>query len=481
MLLPPVHTKHGNYGGLLMVPKNYDEIKDQMSQLLCNYDYRPDIFSPSIAYTYTVNSSTLGIINHICINNQNPELEKFLFVHEAGHVLFGHNRPKEDRINTYLESKLQGAYSRLAVYFGNDINYFFEIFTNYFLNLVMDFEVNSRLFTYQEFCYMSNMVKQFLQSDEGCDVWPEYYGLPAGKTWNEYLTIILLEPEIYFHRLRLAEMIKNYKKRKAQMFAEAGLAFDGNLSEQEYFAIQQNAMSALSKNEKESMKKIAQNHSDGKFSIPTGIMLGCSKTGGNACHIAFTKYVSMPDLVDKMKKILFVKKAGYTMRNQMYNVNRRKYSSSVIIPKTVKNTSLKKPDLYLLFDVSGSIDSKSVHDFIETFRKFKDEFKYTKIVYWTTSLVCETDLCDPLPNLYGGGTHMAKGIDYINIKYNLKEKDVFFMISDFCDNMNEWKNELEKLHCRKLAIDWTTSFNNINPGFETILKNDMDKKKAANL
>lgn len=103
------------------------------------------------------------------------------------------------------------------------------------------------------------------------------------------------------------------------------------------------------------------------------------------------------------------------------------------------------------------------------------------VMYGRNITDCETDLCDPLPNLYGGGTHMAKGIDYINIKYNLKEKDVFFMISDFCDNMNEWKNELEKLHCRKLAIDWTTSFNNINPGFETILKNDMDKKKAANL
>lgn len=451
-----------------MVPEKYDEIVSLMQNHVFSVTYDAKIEKPSIAYTYTVQSPSLGRIEQIYVNDSDEELAKFLFMHECGHILYGHTRPMQERIDSYLLEKLKGAYAKLKDYFGNYSGTFFKYFQSYFLNIVMDMEVNSRLFSQEEWNFFADKIQKMLKTSDQCGIWPSYYDLPLGLTWNEYLTIFLMEPELYFDKLRLLNILQEAKKQKVSQ------AFDGALTESDYFRIKNLAKNKkLTEKEIEQIKEKSQEHGNAEFGIPTGSMDCSTRNHAKPCTVKFTKYVSMPDLVEKMKKLLFTTSENLSLRNQMYNSNRRKYNSSVIIPKNVKAVRRnEKPDLYLLFDVSGSIDAKSVHDFIKTFEKFQKEFVNTTIIFWTTKLVHISKLGDKLPNLYGGGTDMASGIKYCKENFNIKPKDTFFLISDFFDYLKDWKTELEGLKCSKYAIDWATSPLEMNPGFKIILKND---------
>lgn len=457
-----------------MIPRKLNYILKQMSSLLCQYTFSREIYTPSIAYTLTCNSSIYGQTNHIYVNNKDKILSYYLFMHEAGHVIFDHTADIMTKIDGYLERQLCGAFKKCSKIFDEKFSDFFDFFIEALLNIVMDFEVNSRLFSHDEWIYFRRRLFEITLNPEYKGVWPEDYDLPPGKTWNEYLALIFMDPEKFFEKLHEEiQVAKEVEKKLAENGGKLNSDFNGELTALEYKAIRKNCMKnkKYSEEEKEALKKISEEHGSTEFNIPNGCMDGYSRdNSGKPTHINFTTFEDMPDLVKKMERILLVNKKGLTLRNQMYYSNRRKYGTSIIIPKTIKHNQLKKPDLLLLFDVSGSIDSYSVHSFIETFRHFKDEFKNTKIIFWTTRFVAEMTLDDEIPDLYGGGTNIAKGISHVKNNFDLKTRDVFFIISDLCDDLTEWEKELKTMNCRKLAIDWTKNKLNKNPGFERILK-----------
>ena len=453
-----------------MTPHKYNEVEKQMESRLYTVDYDKELFEPAIAYTNCPRESVMGDISHIYINDSDEMLAKYLFMHECGHILFGHCHNMYEREKILLEPKINAAFMRVKHLFRNDYKRYYACFRGFIFNTVMDFEVNSRLFSEVEWCFMKKRVCILTKDPEAEGCWPGDYGLELGRTWNEYLNIILMNIEKFIQMFRIQEAV-----RRAQI--AGGKEFNGELEEWEYERIKREcAAQRLSQKDIDAIKKISQNHQDG-FNIPTGGMDGYSRDGGGQqTRIKFTTYRSMPDLVDKVKKLLCVKRPAVNLRNQMYNTNRCKYATSIIIPKDVKFQRDDRPDLYLILDVSGSIDAQMVHDFVNTFQKVKNQFKHTKLIFWDTNLEGEYTLDDDIPDNYGGGTDIAKGIKYVREKYNLKAKDVLFVISDFCDCLQDWEVQLKQLKCKRYAIDWTPGDRGINPGFMKILKSESKKK-----
>ncbi len=446
-----------------MIPAKYEEVKVQMDSLLYTVEYDSELFSPYIAYTIQTKKNTLGKINRLYINNRDPELTPFLFMHEAGHILFAHTRCLKSRFDAFLLEKLKAAFNQVKILFDDDLGHFTGCFTDTLFNVVMDFEVNSRLFSEEEWEFMQAHTRTLLQNDTIGGQWPLDYGFPLGKTWNEYLNMVLLNIKDFINYFRIESKIK-------QMRRDEG--FDGVISESTYQKIKKEFKGKkFSLTELHDFERLSHAHSS-EYAIPHGSMSGCTRGAFlEPTKVCFINYTNMKDLLGKVKKLLIVKGRAPLLRNQLYNTNRRRYSTNVIIPKTVKYNTTKRPNLYLLFDISGSVDAKMVHDFFLTFQTIKQEFTYTKIVFWADHFNGECTLEDKIPDYYGGGTDIASGITYINKKYELRKKDVFFVISDFCDNLEDWAVALKKMECKLYAIDWNSKKPKINPGFEKILMN----------
>jgi len=479
-----------------MTPAKYDEVQATMDTLLYQVVYMKDLTEPSIAYTNARLNSTCGTIYKIFVNNSDKEFAKFLYLHECGHIIFAHAKNMNARMDAFLLSKISVAYSRLAKYFTSYDKYL-EVFRNMLFNVVMDFEVNSRLFSKEEWDFMNERLEPFTGCKGAKGLWPEDYGFAPGLTWNEYLNLILMNPESFFEQIRelIDENIsmkegneadsvngKNGQGKEKQK-SENGEGFNGHLSAEEYEKIKQKYKDShgnakqFDEDELKELEKMAAEHNDASYGVPTGNMDGLSRKKNRPVTIDFDEYFSMDELLRKISRLIQVECKKNSRRDLMYNRNRRKYDSNVLIPRYVTDERHRKGNLVVLLDVSGSVDSKMVYDFVSTFREVQQNFKDTKFISWNTRLVAEWDISEPIPTQYGGGTFMAGGIQFISEKYRLKKTDTLFVISDFCDILESWEPELNKFICNKYAINWNREKPYLNPGFQKILQYNRQKVK----
>ena len=164
----------------------------------------------------------------------------------------------------------------------------------------------------------------------------------------------------------------------------------------------------------------------------------------------------------------------------MYNYNRRKTGSSVIIPKI--SSSYKKKDekatLYILYDVSGSVDPVLTEKIVKSIKEICNELKTgSRVIFWNESLVNDIDIKD-IGNVYcGGGTYMASGVVYIEQKYHPKSNDYVLIVSDFEDNIPLIGKFMNKIVAKKAALLWYSDYSDKGIKDE-ILKNIKDVKLA---
>lgn len=455
-----------------MKPKQLASVQKMMEKYVCTVNFDKDIYRPSIAYINTIQTEKQGKIMLMYVNSRDEELAAFLYMHECGHIIFGHTESEEERMSAYLLEKIEASYKKVSYYFQKikkTYAEFLAMFRNSLLNMAMDFEVNSRLFSQDEWDYFQKKVLEFTKDPASTGMWPLDYGYPPGLTWNEYITLMLMKPVTFMKNLQ--QQIAQAQAARNKIKKDGWDKYDGTLTPEEYRKIRANcAGRCFNRDEFGQFEDISKTNGNGEFAIPTGGMHGMSRGKSIPSKIDFIGYSSMEELVNAIKKLLFTKKKTGCIRNQMYNANRHKYNSAVIIPKDQRFERQERPDLYLVIDVSGSVDSEMVHDFVCSFRTVKDDFKRTVLVYWTTCLVHECLIADPEPHLYGGGTDIAQGISYVKQKYEPVPRDALFVISDFEDRMDEWETELGKIKCRKFAIDWSCNGEQKNPGFEKVLR-----------
>lgn len=176
----------------------------------------------------------------------------------------------------------------------------------------------------------------------------------------------------------------------------------------------------------------------------------------------------MKKLIEDISKVLDCKVLRPGHNDALYNYNRNKYSSDVLIPKRTSYEVYQPSNLYILLDVSSSVNENLVYSIIRVFREMSDKYSKTVFVTWNTDLVAEWNIKDNIIIIGGGGTNLEPGIAYIKNKYKPSEKDVFFIMSDFMDNLDGWKTELSTIKAKKYAVNWCPCYTPENPGFKKV-------------
>lgn len=219
-------------------PASYDEVKGILSRT----PHKMLTFSkqPGDAPAYATRSSNFGStgIYNIYVN---PDYEKSydgLLLHEVGHIIFGHLQSNAFNEKTF-EMKLKFAWSRIRklITVGDDIKLsekeIQDIYINkvkqIMLNYAMDYEVNSKLFTPEEWKeqaqkFESDWMKIQYEDDNISEedyeeafnlkkndptkklvsaLWPEDVGFPLKLQFTQYVDLMLRDPEKFFEKLLL--------------------------------------------------------------------------------------------------------------------------------------------------------------------------------------------------------------------------------------------------------------------------------------
>jgi hypothetical protein len=166
-------------------------------------------------------------------------------------------------------------------------------------------------------------------------------------------------------------------------------------------------------------------------------------------------------------------------RDIMYRHNRRMGSGrgKVIIPsiqmKLEKNNT---PRVVFLIDISGSMDVDLIDRVLKTIsislKKISTSVRYD-VITWNTSLAKHYKDLDPRKPLTSfpcdGGTALAYGIQYFGLHYD--KDSPLVIISDFCDDLDDWNTECNKLQGYKLfGINYGGRRSNIKWGNFTEFK-----------
>lgn len=430
-----------------MRPLKYKEVKKIMDTLLNQTVYSEFITDPSIAYTNARTNEFCGTIYRVYVNNQDSELAEYLYLHECGHIIFGHAKNMDLRMDRFLQVKISAAYAKISRYFPKYDEYL-KIFRTAIFNIVMDFEVNSRLFNEDEWKFMNKRVGKLLGQKGVKGLWPQDYGYAPELTWNEYLNLILMDPEKFMKQFK-DFLEENDKEEETEEPVELG----GDI-------LSEKGLSKLS--------EIANEHGKGSFEVKDRAGTRKKHLVGSRSYKSAELYTDMNSLLQDISKVLDYKVPRPGHNDILYNYNRHKYNTNVIIPKRTCREVYEPSKLFILLDVSGSINENLVYSLITTFRKLSDKYSKTVFVTWNTSLQGEWNIKEENSIKGGGGTDIAGGIEYITSKYKPSNKDVFFVMSDFVDNLDNWKKELTKMRARKYAVNWNSWYVPENPGFKKV-------------
>ena len=219
-------------------PATYDEVKGILNRTphkMLTFQKQP---GDALAYaTRSSNFGTTGIYN-IYVN---PDYEKSyddLLLHEVGHIIFGHLQSNAFNEKTF-EMKLKFAWARIRklIITGDDVKLsekeIQDIYINkvkhIMLNYAMDYEVNSKIFTpdeWKEFTqkFESDWMKIQYEDDSVPEedyeeafnlkkndptkklinaLWPEDVGFPLKLQFTQYVDLMLRDPEKFFEKLLL--------------------------------------------------------------------------------------------------------------------------------------------------------------------------------------------------------------------------------------------------------------------------------------
>lgn len=219
-------------------PVTYNEVKG----ILNRTPHKMLTFSkqPGDAPAYATRSSNFGTtgIYNIYVNPEYEQSYDGLLLHEIGHIIFGHLQSNAFNEKTF-EMKLKFAWSRIRklITVGDDIKLsekeIQDIYINkvkqIMLNYAMDYEVNSKLFTPEEWNeqtqkFESDWMKIQYEDDNISEedyeeafnlkkndptkklvsaLWPEDVGFPLKLQFTQYVDLMLRDPEKFFEKLLL--------------------------------------------------------------------------------------------------------------------------------------------------------------------------------------------------------------------------------------------------------------------------------------
>lgn len=401
---------------ITMQPSKYDDIKEEMSRFVVTIIEDKDLKDP-LGFALLRNS-LLGESYKIFLSSANEELEKFLYVHECGHIIFGHVENTATK-SSILSNRIKAAYSKHPTLFST-FSDFFEYVKRYMYNVAMDLEVNSKSFSEDDIIYFDKILSAFLSIDaKAC--YPKDYNYPLSRGWREYLQLILDD---------IDKFIEEDKKRK------------GAKSDAEYSAmIKKDVENELLQNKESKADEIEQK------SIGRG--------GGKVEEARLNKLLSFDSVKKDIMKSVFHLTPTENRRDMMYNFNRRKSNSSVLIPKTLQWNEFRQQAFYVIFDISGSVDDNLIDKCYSMFYEIASIVgKRSRIIFCDHQVEGDFLIRDRKFIKSGGGTDIARGIEYVRQKYDYSNSVVFIM-SDFYDYLDKWEYQLKRMKTKLIyGICW---------------------------
>ena len=468
---------------------------DEANNLLKTIPHKMLTFNKSTpdATAYATRSSNFGQsgIYNIYVNPNYDKSQIDLLLHEIGHIIFGHLQSNTFNDNTF-KMKVKFAWPRIRKLIELEDGLTMseteiqDIYINkvskILLNYAMDYEVNSKLFTVDEFSsfkenfendYMKEMSEnnqvpvdayKKIVDDKKADpsieitkpLWPEDVGFPVKLQFTQYIDLMIKNPEEFFEKLKLNKNKSsgskpgkgNSKPLSLDDLDDLAKSFN-DMDEKEMNDITEKAQQAEEQDDEDDddLSDVEINTSEftGSFS-PSG-------TGSKRSEIVNLSHPK--ELEDKILKEVFNRVISNSRQDPVYYFNRRKYNSNVMISRSREEQLWRPGNIFLLVDCSGSIANNAISAMIDCVKKVAKKCgPKSRIIWWDTSLEGDFSLRKNKGPDGSGGTNIARGIEYVRKHYLKQSNDKLIIISDYEDYLQNWYNAASKIKNDIVGLCW---------------------------
>lgn len=450
--------------------------------------------------------------------NEDCEAESFdsMDLHEKGHILFNHTQSVNLYIQEFREELEKIWDTKLTKFFAaevknnpNNKEKIVKILFKEFSNIAQDMEINSKLFDggewlkakktmarsgmivhlkylytqiddlsglftnqnikdvsspeYRKLLQIFEIIRQNitgrLNGEEGdfqfC--FPGNKGWPLKLDWMTYMILLVKDIDE-----TMQQVIASIKASLGQGQSQNGAGGNQPLSQDildEYAQKQEDGEKASSSD--------GEGNEDGDLEDESDFeTMGGQRSRGNrgrssghgGAQVEFETVSNFEDFTKFLRKTCIGKKNRKWNSDVLYNSNRGKFSSKVVVPRRHLIEKWMPIEITVLIDVSGSVNTDLVEAAINSILSSASgvDIRHSHIVFCDTRVIHDEIMSERTKKVYsGGGTEMANGIKYIlNKGYCKKRSDMFFLISDLQDELQSWITEGNKLHCRKFIIGY---------------------------
>lgn len=438
--------------------------------------------------------NTTGVYEVYVSPNVPYECREPLELHEFGHVIFTHMSLLENQ-RKILVQKIMSYWNRFekhiednALKTKEDIQKASKIICDAILNIAMDYEVNSKLFTDDEWktfveyiqwasikaaADAPNTTKEELEKiiewldnkSEDKDLlfhpcWPEDEGFPKGLDYRQYIDLMLMRPDNAMDAIKKALGKTDSGSGDGNGSGSGKGDHGGKISKSDLERIlkeQNDANNEASNDAKEDAEK-QDDAEQGTSSNAARDKLnqGGWSPNGHSVDKRIYDYKNSKALGRKILNEIINKQVLMCRQDNLYYYNRQKYNSNLLISK-MKSEDLYRPgNIYLLVDCSCSIGSDVIEAIIGVVKNISKKCgPHSRIIWWDTALAGDYPLKELKGPTHCGGTAISHGIHYVSEKYLKRSNDKLIVLSDYEDSLHMWYDELEKIRKNDcLGICW---------------------------
>ena len=458
---------------------NYKVSMDTLNTFCWRYIYPNTTSANTLAYMCR-SKNTTGVFE-LFINKLIPfEIKNATVLHEVGHALLGHTLLFDTQREVGIE-KIRSFWPSLKNYFsknGKKINKLTdkqcEKIFRLLLNTAMDFEDNSKMFEEVEYSWARlyfNLayISVVLQNDEevgpieldkinnfidaidsfngnidfDSEAFPEWvvpfcwaqdYEFPNRLSYTQYMDLMLMEPEKFFPKFK----------------------DDNEVGDKETETIDIEDIDNIIEKYEDTNSDLFGDESSSENTISVkGIY---SRSGSGKDEYSETEFTELDPhmLEDFIYKSCFNKSIKDIKTDYLYNYNRNKFNSNILVSKQNRDELWRPGNVFLLVDCSGSINKVIINTVIKTIgnvgRKCGSK---SRVIWWDTSCRGDYSLSsNNVPKKFGGGTDMADGIEYIKNNYLKFTNDKLIILSDFYDELYKWYYQIQSLKSDVIGVCW---------------------------
>lgn len=192
------------------------------------YQVVPNKSWSNVCYTYRISNRLAGSVYRIALNDQLPEeLKEWLKTIEFAHIKLQHYAKHQNLDFKFSAPKIRAVYEKLKPLFDDpvqDVDNMYDIFEDYIFKMLRDWECLTKYFTEDEVRYLDTLYPEecIIDGKPVYHMLPQDVGYPPGLTANEYLLLILQNPEEWFMNQAQAQAQANQRNRQQNNGTQGG-------------------------------------------------------------------------------------------------------------------------------------------------------------------------------------------------------------------------------------------------------------------